>query len=324
VTLVATDGGGLTAEQTVSIAVVSAPTLSAGNLGAQTALDVSSNLVLGVGETVTGVAGKFIHITDLGGDATHTHYRGENTTHSFDVDAKDVTIVGSGAQTKIVIDPSANFDLDLSSIYSISVEAGAFLGSTSHQASVAMSAVSFGTVTPGTTLAAAAQAYRMDDTSGAVVAANKWVDIEGNGVGSTNTEGATSAFAFDAAAANFTFVFKDNLADGGNAEGGSAGIETLTDFAVVLKNFGAGDRVYVDDAFNDPTKLDIPSAELFTQGIGSAGAGALKWGLSGGGGDPQLYIELAASVVSADSTLAEVNKALNLSGLGYNSVVLVG
>lgn len=275
-------------------------------------LDVNSKLVFGAGETVTAAAGKYITITDLGG----AHYRGENVEHSFRIEATDprVKIVGIGAATKVVVDPDLVFDLDLSSNYSVAIDAGAFLGASTGLSSTALAARTFSTVTPGSSVATSVQAYRMDETSGALVATNKWVDIEGNGVGATNVNGALSAVAFDAAGGDYTFVLKDVATAGASVSYGISGIETATDFAVVLKNMGAVDRVYVDDAFNDASKLNDAKADAFSQGNGSAGVGALKWGLVGGSGDPQLYIELADGVTATNSSLVAVNTALGLSG----------
>jgi len=298
--------------------------------------------VLSVGESVTAVAGKHISITDLGALAGQTTgYRGENTTHNFLIPANDprVKILGSGANTKIVIDPDVLFDLDLSSSYTLSVEAGAFLGTSTGLASSALAPVSFSTVTPYAVaktdatfnLANAQQAFRIEN-DGTLIGANRWVDIEGRGLGlgSTQTTGYSSAVTLDAntlvggTPGNFTFVFKDVLDSGGAI--GFAGISVATDFNVRIQNFGSGDRIYVDDAFNDPAKINQVAEEVFYSGDGSASAtGALYWGLtvgSGVSGDPKLYVELAGNITAQNASLAAVNQILSL--IGINESIIQG
>ena len=295
-----------------------APVLST-SLDSSHPLDVSSNLVLSVGESVAGVAGKKITITDLGG----AHYRGENVEHSFSLDAAgpNVKVTGSGAATKIIIDPSSLFDLDLSSNYSLSIDVGAFVSVGSAQTTAAFTTVNFSTVTPATGLAAAQLAYRMDETTGSLVAANKWVDIEGQGIGSTaEVSSSPSVVVMDAANGNYSFVIKDSSSAGGDPNVG-AGIEASTDFAVLLKNFGSSDRVYIDDAFNDASKLNDPTLEVFSQGNGSAGVGALTWRPYYGGGDPALFIELENGVIAPSSALSSVNSAL---GLATGESIIIG
>jgi hypothetical protein len=145
---------------------------------------------------------------------------------------------------------------------------------------------------------------------------NRWIDIEGRGLGITDNYA-----ALNASSGGFTFVLQDSQPDGADPNVG-AGIETATDLGVVLQNFGADDRIYVDDIFNNSEKVNDPSLEVFAQGNGGVGSG-LKWSLfvTGGNGDPQIWVELEAGVTSTDSVLDSVNKALGLAA--DQSIVIV-
>jgi hypothetical protein len=264
------------------INAVSAPALST-TLGGVLNFDVRSNIVLTVGETVTKNSLGHIIITDLGG----TGFSGESTTHTIDLnmavaaDAARVSIVGTGADTKIVVNPE--FDLDLSSNYSLSIDPGVFHGVTSGQDSLAFSTVNFSTVTPGTstTTAAAgttnsqAQGYFTDAFADAAylptsVISNtptyglyntaKWVDMAG--VGSV---GAATALQVDASTGDYVFVWKDMKSQStGNGE------IALADTQIQLNKFGANDLVYIDNQENQTTAQADIVANGVTGGVGSA------------------------------------------------------
>lgn len=349
--------GSLTISDDLHINANSAPILTTKLTAAVTNFDVGSNLIFTASESVAASSTAntyFIHITDLGGTSGGTGYRGETDVYSAVSGFQDLTtpttnastvgnhtqkidistavayglieISGSGASTTITINPM--WDLDLSSDYSISIDAGAFVGSTSGLASVAFAATNFSTVTPGTTLANSVLSTNMSaiDVSG-FVNATRWVDIEGNGSGLgsivTNFDASTVTGAGLTASSNYTFVMKDTAPIGGDMVNGIAGVVVVTDFAVRLQKMSATDRVYIDDAYNNALIPNLLEAELFGQGNGSAGVGALKWGLTGASGDPVLYVELAG-VTAASSSIADVNTALLLSGVGYNSLVIAG
>ena len=292
-TVIATDAAGNTAEQTVSLSITDVAetvTLTSSLVGnSDKALDVTSDLVFGVGVgstgftgTLAGVAGKTITITDnghLGTPAADTGYAGEDENHTFTIPVLIdgalnplITISGSGANTKITISPDANFDFDLSANYTIDIPAGAFVSGTT--SSLAMS-VSFNTVTPGTVAATAPadadghipgsftgnQAYRMN-SSGGLDAGNKWVDI--NDLGDSGGDDVS----LDLADGNYTVVMPDSLDEATDIDSGTTGIAPTTDLAVLLKNFGTTDRIYVDDPFHDGTKLNQPT-QLVPSGSGT-------------------------------------------------------
>ncbi|WP_411883853.1 beta strand repeat-containing protein [Polaromonas sp. YR568] len=231
---------------------VTAPTITS-TIDNVTNLDVTSNIVLTASENVTAVGGKFIHIVNEVG----TGYQGESTVHSFDIDVSDtskVTITGN----KITINPDLLFDLDLANNYHITVDVGAFLGTVSGQASIAVSdvtAMNFSTVTPGTGgLVGAATSVMMANGVDAVTTGSKWLDVVGVGdpTGSATAAGAT----YDLSTGSFVIVGgKDNDVAGGD---GSAydGITVLNTYWVALMGFGANDTIYIDDQFNDAAKVN--------------------------------------------------------------------
>jgi azurin len=326
------------ATKSFQIDVVAAPVLlTTLDDNAAYKLDVTSNIVLTIDQDVTAVAGKYITINNTGG----TGYRavGVDADHDFVIEATDSRVHIDNIHHTIWIDPSLNFDLDLDNTYTVSVDAGAFKNSTNLDSGAFT--FDFATVKPGTPAAAAnpnafsdsgagilgaQQSYKMDIASGATTAGNKWLDIEGQGNGSSNGGGtaAEAAYVDISAASSFTFVIKDN-----SAAAGWAGLITATDFSVLLKNFKATDRVYIDDPFNNVNFLnDVGNGDWFAQGNGSAGGGEFKQGLNSPGGDPSLFVQLANSVTSTDSLLVNLNTALGLSttyvdGL-YNSAVIAG
>jgi large repetitive protein len=262
------------------INAVSAPALST-TLGGVLNFDVRSNIVLSVGETVTKNSLGHIIITDLGG----TGFSGEATTHTIDLnmavaaDAARVTIVGTGTNTKVIINPE--FDLDLSSNYSLAIDTGVFHGATSGQDSVAFTTVNFSTVTPGTSTTTAAagavqsQGYFTDAfldaaylpasaTSNAPTYAlsntMKWVDMAGVG-----NVGAAIALQVDASTGDYAFVWKDM----DNRSTGNGEI-VLADTQIQINKFGANDLVYIDNQEHQATAQADIVANGVTGGVGSA------------------------------------------------------
>jgi len=282
-------------------------------------LDPSSNLVLSVGESVTATPGKFITITEQSGGPGYREAAGGTPRQPVLIDATDslrVKISGSGTSTKIIIDPDLLFDLDLASNYTLAVEGGAFVGSTSGIPSLSLQAVSFSTITPysgdPTGITNAQTSYKL--TTSGWVESGKWIDIESRGA---NSDDFANAQKLDASTGTYTFVFRDAEPLGsGNAQ---TGVKSTTDFNIGLQNFGPDDRLYIDDQFNDPSQVN--SVDAFQQGSGTVGEGRLFVPFTQGGvssqGTPELYIELAggrASVESgiADPTIVGINNALDL------------
>ncbi len=86
-------------------------------------LDVRSNIVINVDKAVSGVSGKFITLTDN----TAIGYQGETNTNNFSIDVTSELVTIDNEKGLIIIDVDPNFDLDLSSSYTLSVDTGAFV-----------------------------------------------------------------------------------------------------------------------------------------------------------------------------------------------------
>jgi VCBS repeat-containing protein len=242
--VVATDSANHSVGADFHLAALAAPTLTT-TLGGVTNLDVRSSIVLSVGETVTAKAGGTITLTDLGGAG----YQGENTTHSqtFTFDSNGhwlnsaglvvdvISFVGNGANTKIVINPQ--FDLDLSSNYSLAVSTGAFHGSSSGQDSAAFTTINFSTVTP-TTFATAAQgqAQEMVASTGSMQNSLKWFDLTNVG----DPRDLATQTTLDFSANDYAAVVKGTDLSLTNCEFLGAG-------STKLLNFGVNDLLYVDN-----------------------------------------------------------------------------
>ena len=257
------------------------------------ALDVTSNLVFTLPDyfagTLTGVAGKSITITDnghLGTPAAATGYAGENASHSYTIPVlladgslnPLIRISGTGASTTITVNPDANFDLDLSASYSVSIPAGAFVSGSSSSAAIS---ASFSTVTPGTVTEPAlsanatasagsftgTRAYSMDAT-GALLAGNQWLSVDGLGNSSNH-----SVVSLDLVGGDYTVVFRDSAAAATDLANGhtTTGLAATGDLAVLLDQWGLGDRVYVDDQFHDASKRnDLDAVWSGKTGSGSS------------------------------------------------------
>jgi hypothetical protein len=264
------------------IAAAPAPSLST-TLGGVTNLDVRSKIVLSVGEAVTAVSGKVITLTDLGG----TGYQGENSTHTqaINADSDKVTIVGTGVNTKIIIDPG--FDLDLAANYRLSIDPGAFLGSTSGLATVTFVDVHFSTVAPGAGFANAMQAQSMNATTGALENSLKWFDATDIG-----NPALASPTNLDVGTADFAAVLKGTyLTDENNTE-------FLGQGHMLFKNFGANDLFYVDNqdhAIADP--MVSINANVFAGGVGTA-SDPLNMSVAGTGelGVYFVFFEIASGI----------------------------
>ena len=420
-TVTATDAAGLSVSSSFNFGVLTAPviTTALSNLGDKM-LDVRSDIVLQINQAVSAVTGKTITFTDNETEG----YQGETNKNSFTIDVTSDLVTIDNDKGLIIINVDENFDLDLSSEYTMSIDGGAFVSTASGLASAAVADVNFDTVTPtngadtvsalgqidevasqanffenkwlvdwladdsvytwrdtstfeaveltnqqafdllgtrelGTSeitgsfapftaqllrtssdafhndaedsvieaydiLTEAAQGYTMSATDGSLVESAQWVDIEGLGIGTTSGNVASlsddistgKVFRIDASSADYVFVFSDQNPTGGDENVG-AGLETNTDFSVFLDEFGAGDKIYVDDAFNDADNLNVLAFEVFASGNGSDNA-ELYLGLTGGDGDPRLYVGFEGVSAStdadgnADSSLDGVNNTLGL------------
>ena len=144
-TITATDGE-LSVSQTFSLSVVNAPVLTTDlSLIGDNVLDVRSHIVLKVDQDIEAVSGKNITLTEA---SDVTGYQGETQLNSFTIAADSDLVTIDNDKGLIIIDVDANFDLDLASSYTLSVDDGAFLGTSTNQPSVAFDPVTFDTVIP--------------------------------------------------------------------------------------------------------------------------------------------------------------------------------
>ena len=287
VRVTATDGGtgNLSVFDDFVINAISAPAItSAFESTAVGNFDVRSNIVLTASESVdlTGITAgtKFIHIVNTGG----TGYYGESTVHTFDIDVTDssqVTIVGN----KITLNPT--YDLDLSNNYHITVDAGAFHGVTSGQASIAVSSVTamdFSTVAPGTTdnISAAVMSQKMDAT-GALANSYQYLDVEGigNNTGSMTALGSLSGGQYALVIKNYEDLRGGDVGTGGNGTDGVAANDTN----IGVTNFGMDDVLYIDSQFNSATARYALDYSLMGDGAtvgGVAGQNLVYFGMASG------------------------------------------
>ncbi|MDP3512166.1 MAG: putative Ig domain-containing protein, partial [Sulfuritalea sp.] len=286
VVFTATDAGGLAVSHTVTVNVVTAPTISS-SIDNVTNLDVTSNIVLTATENVTAVAAKYIHIINDGG----TGFHGEAIVNTQDIlvtDTTKVTIVNN----TITINPS--FDLDFNNDYHIMIDAGAFLGVSSGQGSVATAdaaAMNFATVNPSATATAVASSKM--GASDTIVSSYSWWDAEGN----SNPN--ASPVVRDFAGGDFAITGND-LA--------TTGIAT-NDFYIAVNNFAAGDLIYMDNHGDNAVQrqADFNNGLIIDGGVaptpvitGASGTGS---GTAGG----QFDVTVAGSTASfADTTALKV------------------
>ncbi len=262
---IAVSDGSLNATGTYELTAVTAPSLST-TLGGVTNLDARSNIVLSSTENVTAVAGKYITITNTGGIGFH----GENPTNAFLIEATDPRVTINGGKITIDLD----VDLDLANNYTLSIEAGAFLGAVSGQPSIALGSVSFSTVAPmdaaGGTAGNVSQAMAQDGT---LVTSAYWLDLE------DRSNPNSSAAQINAAGKDFVFVVADySRATPPTSGPGDNGVAT-DDFFVRLYNFGSGDMLYIDNlGDNSDASLDRAGLTTFTgSSTGTLSGAGTRW-----------------------------------------------
>jgi hypothetical protein len=329
ITVRATDSAGLFVDSSFAIDITGAPVIRSelSNLGTKM-LDVRTSIVLTIDQNVSAVEGKNIVFTDN----TAVGYQGETQQNNFSIPVTSELVKIDNEKGIVIINIDSYFALDLASNYTLSIDDGAFLSSSTNLATGSVTDITFSTVTPtsdSVTLSQlgqgdnnAAQSYMMSVIDGSLIESAQWIDIEG--LGSGTNAGTISNLAedidkgtvvkIDAGASNYVFVFSDQNSNGGSEITGS-GIATHTDFAVFIDNFGSDDLIFVDDAFNDSSALNLLSYEFFASGSG-ADTKELFVGLSGVAGDPRLYVGLADDLDStdefgyADSTIQGVAETL--------------
>ena len=107
-------------------------------------LDVRSDIVLQVNQAVSAVSGKAITFTDNETEG----YQAESNKNNFTIDVTSDLVTIDNEKGLIIINVDENFDLDLSSEYTMSIDEGAFVSSVSGLASEAFADVTFETITP--------------------------------------------------------------------------------------------------------------------------------------------------------------------------------
>jgi hypothetical protein len=277
------------------------PTLQISGLDNVNNFDVSSDVVLNYSESVVAQTGKCIRIVDDG----DVGFRGESSVHTQIIDVTDsmqVSITGG----KVTLKPI--FDLDLANNYHIEIDAGAFVGLNSGQATEVFNgstSLNFGTVTPGTGALTNAMASQVMDVDGQMVAGHRWLDIEGLGSPSG------SAMGLDLDGFNYALVAKDYDAQGANSSSGYDGV-ALGDLNVGLNNFGLGDLLYIDDQGNS---FDAQNDLALTVVINT---GAAPTQIQFAGTDLGGFIEV--SLLNSSVSFDSIN-ALNLF-VGNTAVIL--
>lgn len=293
--------GNLIPAKSIDFTTASAPTLSS-SLDDVENFDVTSSIVLTASEVVDAVAGKFIRIVNDGGDG----YRGESTVNTLTIDVTSNQVSVNGKL--IVINPSV--DLDFNNTYHIEVDAGAFVGTVSGQASLAVdneSSINFSTVLPSSSSSAQAS-QKMSLSADEMVTSYSWWDAEGNGApGST-------AVVRDFSAGDMAIVANDLL-----PAGDVDGIST-NDFYIAVNNFSAGDLIYIDNKGDNSldrqalfeggliVDLGTPPTQVATAASGTAS------GQNGG----QFDITLAAP--NAGSTFSEIEVLKTLLQIDYTPI----
>ena len=239
--------------QGVISTALSHPTLRT-TLDGVTNLDVTSNLVFSADQTVSIGTGN-IHITDLGGTAASggTGYHGDVNTNTQTIDIATavanglVSIVGTGANTKVIINPL--WDLDLSSNYQLTIDDGTFLNATGTNSLTGFTPVSFSTVKPGThgsgTAATEAVASQTMLDSGALTAGKSWLDVENIGNNTT-----TIKQLGDLSGGAYALVAKNYATTVGGSTTHTDGI-ALHDTNFGVQNFGNNDVLYFDSQVNN-------------------------------------------------------------------------
>jgi hypothetical protein len=300
---------------TINVAApIEAPRLTS-SLGGVADLDVTSNLVLTSDVALMLAAlnldeptGLKIHIKD--NQTQGTGFKGDvnDNDQTLDLDkAEDRARVSFGdGGKKIIINPK--WDLDLSSSYSIEVDAGAFVRATGVGGAASFSA-NFSTVTPGTaartpglvdTDAVGSQIMKADGT---LQASKKWFYFGETG-DANNLEGLG-----DLANAGYALVIKNYALP---TTGSPDGTDTAP-FGVRFDNFGEDDVIYIDSQVNDATKQSYRpnSTPVYANGalygnqtilefgkaavFGEVGDGTARLGLTFEGlTDVDLYAQYAA------------------------------
>ena len=237
---------------TLPVIDTNVPTLNL-NLSGVTNLDVASNLVV-TSSSALKVGTGFIRINDLTPSGGGFRNDVNDNDQLIDVStALAQNLISFSADKKtVIINPK--WDLDLSSNYSLSIDAGAFLSESGSASSTALAAVNFGTVTPGVndgTPSArndALPSQTMTSSGGLQVNNRWWYDLQG-----INNDDDDMVQLGDLSDKSYVLVSKNYRTTPAvlDLEGnGFTGIE-MAPANVGMTNFGINDQLYFDSQVNN-------------------------------------------------------------------------
>ncbi len=313
VTLVATDGGGLSVEKTVTMNAVTAPTLAASALDGVTNLDPTSNIVLKFSEAVNPAALKYIRLVNDANTTAANGFRTETATNSIQIEATSSQVTFSVDKKTVIINPTA--DLDLANNFHVEIDAGAFVGVTSLQGTPVLSdptVINFSTVVPKSptslsqpvaTDGAASQIMAADGT---LATSRLWLDIENLG-----SPSASNKVPLNVGSHSVAMVAKDYDPTGPTADGYD-GIKT-GDIFLAVTGFSADDLLYIDNQSAVANSLD-------TANISNGGSAPSTIQFAGTGLGGFVDITIANSTAAFD-TVSGFKTLLQLAQAASNPVI---
>ena len=223
----------------------STPQVSFGALNGVANLDVTSNLVFNSDRPLKFGSTGSIHIYENNsGQGFHNDINDNDQTINVATAIEQKLISFSTDRKSVIINPQ--WDLDLSSNYSISIDPGFFVTEQGNNPTAALGAT-FSTVTPGTTgsVSANAASSKIMTDLGTLVDSKKWFDFENVGADATNLVGLG-----DLKGGAYALVMKNYATD---PLGSSDGIDSAP-FQVKFTNFGQDDVIYIDSQANNATQ----------------------------------------------------------------------
>jgi hypothetical protein len=313
VTIVATDGGNLSVEKTVTMSAVTAPTLAASALDGVTNLDPTSNIVLKFSEAVNPAASKFIRLVNDANSTAANGFRTETATNSIQIEATSSQVTFSADKKTVIINPTA--DLDLANNFHVEIDAGAFIGVTSLQGTPVLSdptVINFSTVVPkspnslSAPVATDGAASQIMAADGTLAASRLWLDIE-----SLGSPSASNKVPLNVGSSSVAMVAKDYDPTGPTA-GGYDGIKT-GDIFLAVTGFSADDLLYIDNQSAVANSLDNAN-------ISNAGSAPSTIQFAGTGLGGIIDVTIANSTAAFD-TVAGFKTLLQLAQTASSPVI---
>jgi large repetitive protein len=314
--------GTLSVYDDVAINAVSAPTFSS-SIDNNTKFDVRSDIVLTASESVTAVAGKYIHIINDANAGTSLGYLSEAAVHTQDIlvtDTSKLTISGN----KITLNPG--WDLDLGNNYHIEIDAGAFTGVTSGMTSVAIAdstSMNFSTVSPfmanlASAMTSAVASEKMIAGTDAITASGSWFSVMGATAGIGDTSTANAGAIFDLSGGNYVILGgKDTSTVPQDINLSESGLSLPFTMWVELDNFGLNDSIYIDDQFNNVAYTNLIEGDPSAVAEQTATLSRIAVPASNGQG----WFDV---VLASEVSIAKFNSIAELSAATNNQAVLVG